>query len=66
MVFFFFCYEVVMVLSGVGDVLGYKNGFWEFCYNGKDIFKELKFFGGIKVLNVKCKLFIIFYILVLN
>lgn len=55
-----------MVLSGVGDVLGYKNGFWEFCYKGKEIFKELKFFGGIEVLNVKCKILIIFYMLVLN
>eukprot|EP00105_Crassostrea_gigas_P039197 XP_019923345.1 PREDICTED: uncharacterized protein LOC105329631 isoform X2 [Crassostrea gigas] len=46
-------YEAAMVLSGAGDALGYKNGSWEFCHNGKDILKELKSLGGIEALNVK-------------
>lgn len=53
-----------MVLSGAGDALGYKNGSWEFCHNGKEILKELISLGGIKALNVKCKFLTKFYLLV--
>lgn len=56
MVFFFFYYEVVMVFSGVGDVLGFKSGFWKFYKVGNDIFEELKLMGGLFVLNVKCNI----------
>jgi ADP-ribosylarginine hydrolase len=31
-----------MVLSGVGDALGYKNGDWEFNYSGIDIHAQLQ------------------------
>lgn len=34
-------YEACMVLSGVGDAMGYKNGAWEFDYNGRNIHKEM-------------------------
>lgn len=56
MVFFYFYYEVVMVFSGVGDVLGFKSGFWKFYKVGNDIFEELKLMGGLFVLNVKCNI----------
>ena len=35
-----------MVLSGVGDALGYKNGSWEICRSGKKIHAEAKELGG--------------------
>lgn len=57
--FFFFYYEVVMVFSGVGDVLGFKSGFWKFYKVGNDIFEELKLMGGLFVLNVKCNIILI-------
>lgn len=46
-------YEAAMVLSAAGDALGYKNGFWKYNNNGKDILKELKSLGGLSALNVK-------------
>ena len=36
-----------MVLSGVGDALGYKNGSWEICRSGEKIHAEAKELGGI-------------------
>lgn len=45
-----------MVFSGVGDVLGFKSGFWKFYKVGNDIFEELKLMGGLFVLNVKCNI----------
>ena len=27
-------FEACMVLSGVGDAIGYNNGAWEFCRSG--------------------------------
>lgn len=36
-----------MVLSAVGDALGYKNGNWEFCTDGLEIHEELKSLGGL-------------------
>nr|XP_022316670.1 uncharacterized protein LOC111120236 [Crassostrea virginica] len=46
-------YQAAMLLSGTGDALGYKNGSWEFCHNGKEIIKELKSLGGLTKLNIK-------------
>ena len=45
-------YKAVMVLSGVGDALGYKNGSWEFCHSGIEIHKELKQLGGLEKLDI--------------
>ncbi|CAH1795214.1 unnamed protein product [Owenia fusiformis] len=46
-------YEAAMVLSGVGDALGYKNGSWEFCKSGKAIQEELKSLGGLEKIKIK-------------
>ena len=48
-------YKAAMVLSGVGDALGYKGGSWEFNHSGKDIHKELKQLGGLEKIQVKRK-----------
>ncbi|XP_041363295.1 protein ADP-ribosylarginine hydrolase-like isoform X1 [Gigantopelta aegis] len=45
-------YRAAMVLSGVGDALGYKNGSWEFCGSGKTIHDELRQLGGLQKLKV--------------
>ncbi|XP_046855112.1 protein ADP-ribosylarginine hydrolase-like [Xenia sp. Carnegie-2017] len=42
-----------MVLSGVGDALGYKNGLWEFCYSGTKIHEELEKLGGLDKIDIK-------------
>lgn len=42
-----------MVLSGVGDALGFKSGSWKFNKVGNDILEELKSMGGLSALNVK-------------
>lgn len=43
-----------MVLSGVGDAIGYASGQWEFEYNGEVIHKELhNKYGDISRLEVK-------------
>ncbi|CAF3606061.1 unnamed protein product [Adineta steineri] len=34
-------YKACMILSGVGDSLGYRSGIWQFNSNGKDIHREL-------------------------
>ncbi|UJR13601.1 hypothetical protein I4U23_000614 [Adineta vaga] len=34
-------YKACMILSGVGDALGYRSGIWQFNSNGKDIQREL-------------------------
>ncbi|XP_035660278.1 protein ADP-ribosylarginine hydrolase-like [Branchiostoma floridae] len=47
-------YRSAMVLSGVGDALGYKNGDWEFCHSGPAILKALKEMGGLEKVKVKC------------
>ena len=48
-------YVAAMVLSGVGDAMGYKGGRWEFTFVGEDIHKDLKKLGGIEKLHLKCK-----------
>ncbi|XP_060071474.1 ADP-ribosylhydrolase ARH1-like [Ylistrum balloti] len=45
-------YQASMVLSGVGDALGYYHGRWEFCNSGKKIHKELEELGGLKKIKV--------------
>ncbi|ELT94390.1 hypothetical protein CAPTEDRAFT_224788 [Capitella teleta] len=42
-----------MVLSGVGDAIGFKNGGWEFCNSGAQIHSEVKALGGISKIKVK-------------
>ena len=44
-----------MVLAGVGDALGYKNGAWEVCRSGERIHKEAKALGGIEAIEVNAK-----------
>ncbi|XP_069783648.1 ADP-ribosylhydrolase ARH1-like [Narcine bancroftii] len=46
-------YVAAMVLSGVGDALGYNGGAWEFCGSGERIHAELEAKGGLDRLNVK-------------
>lgn len=46
-------YVAAMVLSGVGDAMGYKNGSWEFCHSGSAIHQEAKELGGIEKLKIK-------------
>ena len=46
-------YKAAMVLSGVGDAIGYKNGEWEFTRSGVTIEKELKALGGFEKINIK-------------
>ena len=38
-------YKACMVVSAVGDRLGFKNGDWEFCHSGEKIQDELKELG---------------------
>ncbi|XP_074648041.1 ADP-ribosylhydrolase ARH1-like [Tubulanus polymorphus] len=45
-------YIAAMVLSGVGDALGYKNGSWEFNHSGKSIHEELHQLGGLEKITV--------------
>ena len=47
-------YEAAMVLSGVGDALGYKKGDWEFCRVGYMIHEQLQEMGGVNSISV-CK-----------
>ena len=44
-------FKACMVLSGVGDALGYKNGAYEFCRNGERINEDVDKNGG--VLDIK-------------
>uniref|UniRef100_A0A8B9VQU8 ADP-ribosylarginine hydrolase n=1 Tax=Anas zonorhyncha TaxID=75864 RepID=A0A8B9VQU8_9AVES len=40
-------YEAALVLSGVGDALGYRGSRWEYCTSGPQIHAELAQLGGL-------------------
>eukprot|EP00112_Aurelia_sp_Birch-Aquarium-sp1_P000685 Seg1065.2 transcript_id=Seg1065.2/GoldUCD/mRNA.D3Y31 product="Protein ADP-ribosylarginine hydrolase" protein_id=Seg1065.2/GoldUCD/D3Y31 len=46
-------YQASMVLAGVGDALGYRNGKWEFNLDGCKIHEELEAMGGLSKLTIK-------------
>ena len=50
-------YVASMVLSGVGDAMGFKSGEWEFENDGEFIHEQCSRLGGIKQLKIKCKFF---------
>ena len=52
-------FQASMVLAGVGDAIGYKNGEWEFCRSGERIHNELSMYGGIEKLAVNSKAFMV-------
>ncbi|KAK6329200.1 ADP-ribosylarginine hydrolase isoform X1 [Coregonus clupeaformis] len=41
-------YKAAMLLSGVGDALGYRNQLWEYNESGTAIHQELQELGGLK------------------
>ncbi|XP_036402259.1 ADP-ribosylarginine hydrolase [Megalops cyprinoides] len=41
-------YKAAMLLSGVGDALGYRNQLWEYNESGPTIHQELQELGGIE------------------
>lgn len=41
-----------MILGGVGDAIGYKNGEWEFCHSGQRIHDALMSLGGLENISV--------------
>ena len=45
-------FEASMVLAGVGDAIGYKNGEWEFCRSGQRIHDQLASLGGLENISV--------------
>ncbi|GAM18252.1 hypothetical protein SAMD00019534_014270 [Acytostelium subglobosum LB1] len=48
-------YCASLVLSGVGDAIGYRNGRWEFQTNPKKIWEEYQEMGGIDYIKVDSK-----------
>lgn len=46
-------YIACMVLSAVGDAMGYKCAEWEFCTSGEQIHDELEKLGGIETLKIE-------------
>ncbi|KAM9258619.1 ADP-ribosylhydrolase ARH1-like [Morus bassanus] len=46
-------YEAAMVLSGVGDALGYRGGRWEYCTSGPRIHAELAELGGLGAITLE-------------
>ncbi|NXA47390.1 ADPRH hydrolase, partial [Nothocercus julius] len=46
-------YVASMVLSALGDTLGYYNGKWEFLQSGPDIHKELAQMGGLGNFSIR-------------
>ncbi|KAM9817110.1 inactive ADP-ribosyltransferase arh2 [Neosynchiropus ocellatus] len=45
-------FKAALVLSGVGDALGYRKGRWESCTSGKKIQEELASLGGLGALRL--------------
>ena len=52
-------FVAAMVLGGVGDAMGYKNGDWEFNFVGENIHKEVKELGGVSKLKIKLPNFMV-------
>ena len=52
-------FVAAMVLAGVGDAMGYKNGEWEFNFVGENIHKAVKSLGGVRKLKVKLPNFLV-------
>ena len=48
-----------MVLGAVGDAMGFKNGEWEFTYDGAAIHQAVAARGGVAKLNITEKNFIV-------
>jgi len=46
-------YIACMILAGVGDSVGYRNGLWEFNTHGERIHQDLAQIGGIENLTVE-------------
>uniref|UniRef100_A0A8C3K4K1 ADP-ribosylarginine hydrolase n=1 Tax=Calidris pygmaea TaxID=425635 RepID=A0A8C3K4K1_9CHAR len=46
-------YEAAMVLSGVGDALGYRGARWEYCTSGSQIHAELAELGGLEAISLE-------------
>lgn len=46
-------YKAAMLLSGVGDALGYRNQLWEYNESGPAIHKELEELGGLKSITAE-------------
>ncbi|NWX30244.1 ADPRH hydrolase, partial [Notiomystis cincta] len=42
-----------MVLSGVGDALGYRGARWEYCTSGPQIHRELAELGGLAAIALE-------------
>ncbi|NWY96428.1 ADPRH hydrolase, partial [Loxia curvirostra] len=42
-----------MVLSGVGDALGYRGACWEYCTSGPQIHAELAELGGLAAISLE-------------
>ena len=51
-------YVASMVLSGVGDAMGYKNAGWEFNFVGASIHEECQKLGGVANLKINRKCYI--------
>lgn len=46
-------YQASLILSAVGDIMGYNNGFWEMEKNGEIIHEQLNRLGGVANLNLE-------------
>ena len=54
-------YVASMILAGVGDAMGFRNGGWEFKFDGEAIHKECENLGGVQ--NLKIRRTTLFYLL---
>ena len=45
-------FRACMVLSGVGDALGYRNGYWEFMTLGEEVHRQVRALGGVEAIRV--------------